>query len=79
MNKKCFSATKDFIEPKLYMNDHWLINYKVYSFYMDQQSKIARIKINIRSFGKMLIKFISLTQLKLGLQQNIFGEGEIRN
>jgi hypothetical protein len=41
MNKSFFSTGKNFIEPKLYMNDHWVVNYKVYNFYMDQQSKIA--------------------------------------
>ena len=41
MNKRFFSTGKNFIEPKLYMNDHWVVNYKVYNFYMNQQSKIA--------------------------------------
>jgi hypothetical protein len=63
MNKSFFSTGKNFIEPKLYMNDHWVVNYKVYNFYMDQQSKMATSTEQKLSLGKVISKPISLTQL----------------
>ena len=44
------------IEPKLYMNDHWMIPYKVVNFYVDQKCKMAAttgLIFYIGHYGKM--------------------------
>jgi hypothetical protein len=41
ISKIFFSETNELTEPKLYMNDHWNVLYKVSVFYADRKSKMA--------------------------------------
>ena len=50
ISKIFFSETNELTEPKLYMNDHWKVLYKVTVFYADRKSKMAT-KLKIEKGG----------------------------
>ena len=74
---KVFSETNELTEPKLYMNDHWNVLYKVTVFYADRKSKMAATaghRLTLDPMGKYSNAFFSETtnMIKAKLYMNVY-------
>ena len=76
ISKIFFSETNELTEPKLYMNDHWNVLYKVTVFYADRKSKMAATaghRLTLDPMGKYSNAFFSETtnMIKAKLYMNV--------
>ena len=75
ISKIFFSETNELTEPKLYMNDHWNVLYKVTVFYADRKSKMAATaghRLTLDPMGKYSNAFSETTNMiKAKLYMNV--------
>ena len=75
ISKIIFSETNELTEPKLYMNDHWNVLYKVTVFYADRKSKMAATaghRLTLDHMGKYSNAFSETTNMiKAKLYMNV--------
>jgi hypothetical protein len=75
ISKIIFSETNELTEPKLYMNDHWNVLYKVTVFYADRKSKMAATaghRLTLDPMGKYSNAFSETTNMiKAKLYMNV--------
>ena len=76
ISKIFFSETNELTEPKLYMNDHWKVLYKVTVFYADRKSKMAAIaghRLTLDPMGKCSNAFFweTTNMIKAKLYMNV--------
>ena len=76
ISKIFFSETNELTEPKLYMNNHWNVLYKITVFYADRKSKMAATaghRLTLDPMGKYSNAFFSETtsMIKAKLYMNV--------